>query len=370
MDIKALTHRGRSCRRNAYYRETRAEAAESNIRNLKTISTVAIACIIFCYILTPIVVEDWHIRIQHVMFMPALVACSAAAWIYIKKKNKSYRVVLFLCLVFDAVILAFCISVDIFASYTTPASYMPMMYIVLPTLFIIPQRYIYTMLSASEILYLIMECRLKIPEISQYDIFNSIVGFVFSVVIMQIIMNLRLKDYRLRLQYQDLSTRDALSGMLNKESFRDAVDEYLRAKGMRSPHAMCIVDMDDFKLINDTYGHNTGDKLLQLEGRILSETFRSTDILGRFGGDEYVVFLKDTADRKVLGEKAELIQSRLQQKAAAELSVETSCSIGFVTADAGVHSYDELFEFADRALYQAKNAGKKTCRIVGYTDAK
>lgn len=121
MDVKALTSGDRSGRRNAYYRETRAEAAESNIRNLKTISTAAVALIIFCYILTPIVVKDWNIRIQHVMFMPALVACSAAAWIYIKKKNKSYRVVLFLCLVFDAVILAFCISVDIFASYTTPA---------------------------------------------------------------------------------------------------------------------------------------------------------------------------------------------------------------------------------------------------------
>ena len=368
MDVKVLTSGDRSGRRNAYYRETRAEAAESNIKNLKTISTAAVALIIFCYILTPIVVKDWNLRIQHVMFLPALLACLAAAWIYIRKKNKNYWVVFFLCLIFDAIILSFCMAVDVFASYTTLASYMPMMYIVLPTLFIIPQKYIYAMLSATELLYLIMENHFKVPEVAQYDIFNSIVGFVFSVVIIQIILNLRLKDYRLRQRYQDLSTRDALSGMLNKEFFREAVDEYLDTKGMRTPHAMCIVDMDDFKLINDNYGHNMGDKLLQLEGRILSETFRSTDILGRFGGDEYVVFIKDTADRKVLSEKADLIQTKLQQRASEELSVETSCSIGFVTAEAGKHSYDELFEFADRALYQAKNNGKKTYRIVGYKE--
>ena len=164
------------------------------------------------------------------MFLPALLACSAAAWIYIRK-NKNYWVVFFLCLIFDAIILSFCMA-DVFASYTTPASYMPMMYIVLPTLFIIPQKYIYAMLSVTELLYLIMENHFKVPEVAQYDIFNSIVGFVFSVVIIKIILNLRLKDYRLRQRYQDLSTRDALSGMLNKEFFREAVDEYLNTKGM------------------------------------------------------------------------------------------------------------------------------------------
>ena len=80
------------------------------------------------------------------------------------------------------------------------------------------------------------------------------------------------------------------------------------------------------------------------------------------------MLIKDTADRKVLSEKADLIQTKLQQRASEELSVETSCSIGFVTAEAGKHSYDELFEFADRALYQAKNNGKKTYRIVGYKE--
>lgn len=368
MDLKTLMSGCISERRNAYYRETRSEATESNIRNLKTISTVAIVLIIFFYILNPIVVKGWNLKVQHIMFLPALLACSAAAWIYISKKNKNYWVVFFMCLIFDAVILAFCIAADIFASNTMPASFMPMMYIVLPTLFIIPQKYVYAMLSATELLYLIMSTNFKVPEVAQYDIFNSIIGFMFSVVIIQIILNLRLRDYRLRQRYQDLSTRDALSGMFNKEFFREAVDEYLDTKGMRAPHAMCIIDMDDFKLINDNYGHSIGDKLLQLEGRILRETFRATDILGRFGGDEYVVFIRDTADFKVLSEKAELIQTKLQQKAAEELSLEASCSIGFVTAEEGKHSYDELFEFADKALYQAKNNGKKTYRIVEYTE--
>lgn len=355
-------------RRNAYYRATRVEAMERNVKNLSVISTSALMMLGFCCLLTPQVIKGWEISIYHILFFPALIICAAVSWIYSRFRRKNYWISVFMCLAFNLVVLAFSIAIDIFPNSESPASFIPMMYIVLPTLFIIPQPYMYAMMVVCEVVYTVLAYEYKVDEIAQFDVFNSMVGLLFSAMIIQIILNLRLKDYTLMMEYQDLSTRDQLSGMLNKESFKKAVDEYLICKGGRYAHAMCIIDMDDFKKINDTYGHNVGDKLLQLEGRILKETFRATDILGRFGGDEYIVFVKDMADPKVIAEKSELIQQKLMSQAKEELSLEASCSIGFVLAGKGQHDYETLLECADSALYQAKKSGKKSFRMMKYTE--
>ncbi len=356
-------------KRKAYYRDTREEAAERNIRNLKTISLTAIALLLCCFVIMPVVIKEWEIRPNHLILLPALLLCFVCAAIYSRKKKKSYWVSFAMCMAFDAVVLSFSIGIDIFVPYTTQASSMSMMYIVLPTLFIIPQTYVYALLSAAEILYITAACIFENPSVAQHDIMNSAVGLVFSIAIIQIILTLRMKDYEMRLEYQHLSMTDPLSGMLNKEAFREAVSAYLNSCSEDGQYAMCIIDMDDFKHINDRYGHNTGDRMLVLAGDIIKTAFGPDDILGRFGGDEFIVFVKDRADIRSLREKSELIQERICRLARSRLSVEASCSIGFVVAGPDRQEYDTLFEYADRALYAAKGSGKKKAVMVEMKNA-
>ncbi len=356
-------------KRKVYYRDTQDEAAERNIRNLKAISLSAIVLLLCCFVIMPVVVKEWEIRTNHLLFLPALLLCLVCAALYSRKKEKNYWVAFAMCMAFDAVVLIFSIGIDIFVPYNTQASSISMMYIVLPTLFIIPQTYVYALLSAAEIFYIAAACIFETHSVAQHDIINSAVGLVFSIAIIQIILNLRMKDYDMRLEYQRLSMTDPLSGMLNKEAFRTAVDDQLSSWDTGYQYAMCIIDMDDFKQINDRYGHSTGDRVLVLAGDIIKATFSTCDILGRFGGDEFIVFVKDRAVRRTLREKSELIQERICRLARSRLSVDASCSIGFVVAGPDRQDYDMLFDYADRALYAAKAAGKKRAVMVEMKNA-
>ena len=94
--------------------------------------------------------------------------------------------------------------------------------------------------------------------------------------------------------------------------------------------------------------------------------FRSTDVIGRFGGDEFLVLVKNTADQNVLEAKCRTIQERLSRSAALEGDLHVTCSIGGVLADGQNMSYEELFRQADGALYDAKAAGKNRYELRTY----
>ena len=141
---------------------------------------------------------------------------------------------------------------------------------------------------------------------------------------------------------------------------------YFRA---HNPHTACVLMVlviDDFKSVNDQLGHYTGDILLRAIGELLTEIFRSSDTVGRFGRDEFIVLMKETADRRVLETKCELLRERLQRAVSAEGCFRVTCSVGCVIVDGQEADYDSLFRQADDALYQAKAAGKNCYEICTY----
>ena len=122
---------------------------------------------------------------------------------------------------------------------------------------------------------------------------------------------------------------------------------------------MLVIDLDFFKNVNDCYGHLFGDKVLQEFARLLRTLFRSSDILVRFGGDEFVVFLKDIPNTTLL-QKTRLLSESVQQVKFWENDYRMTCSIGacFLPENTAGYSFDQLFENADWALYQAKQNGR------------
>lgn len=122
---------------------------------------------------------------------------------------------------------------------------------------------------------------------------------------------------------------------------------------------MLVIDLDFFKNVNDRYGHLFGDKVLQEFARMLRTLFRSSDILVRFGGDEFVAFLKDIPNTTLLQKTRQLSES-VQQVKFWENDYRMTCSIGacFLPENTAGYSFDQLFENADWALYQAKQNGR------------
>jgi len=156
----------------------------------------------------------------------------------------------------------------------------------------------------------------------------------------------------------ELARTDALTGLLNRREF-DARFEQERSRAARSGGglSLVLVDVDHFKDINDTRGHEAGDALLRALGELLGSSLRSHDVLARYGGDEFVALLP--------GASAEQLAAAARRIGAAAHSRDISLSIGGATWPRGCASLDALFGAADEQLYLAKRDGRCCAYVNG-----
>ena len=157
----------------------------------------------------------------------------------------------------------------------------------------------------------------------------------------------------------NLALYDELSGLLNRTAARNAIEETLRY-GTGERVALFMIDADNFKLVNDTLGHQHGDLALIQISQAIQSVFRASDILARIGGDEFFVFLPEVAGEEFAQSKAAALCNALHltYTTGNTLGIELTASIGVVVAQRNQVDYEMLYAEADRALYEAKKAGK------------
>lgn len=155
------------------------------------------------------------------------------------------------------------------------------------------------------------------------------------------------------------SERDSLTQIYNKASAGAVINEFLQGVGKEGQHALLVLDLDDFKGANDTFGHQFGDAVLVEAAKQLQVLFRRDDVVGRVGGDEFVVLMKDVVDRSIVLERAgELCRRFERSEVGAAKGYHLCTSVGLSLYPEHGSSYAQLFERADLALYEAKNKGK------------
>ncbi|AQU10291.1 diguanylate cyclase [Clostridioides difficile] len=162
------------------------------------------------------------------------------------------------------------------------------------------------------------------------------------------------------------SQRDSLTGLYNKATTEEFIRSFLKNESNQDlEHVFLIFDIDNFKNVNDKYGHVFGDFVISEFALELKSQFREDDIVGRIGGDEFVVLIKDFNNNNyVLIDKLERFCSKINQKKfveQAEFSI--ACSIGVAMYPEHGYVYSELYEKADQALYYAKSHGKNSYHI-------
>ena len=155
------------------------------------------------------------------------------------------------------------------------------------------------------------------------------------------------------------ASRDALTGLLNRGALEREIEKRLRGKPKQESCALFIIDLDNFKSVNDNLGHQTGDEVLKKAAALLSGLFRATDIVGRLGGDEFVVFLSGALTEEMVRDKAQKIcdQALFLMGEAADLAV--TASVGVHLSMDGEITFQTLYRSADLALYHAKRDGKQ-----------
>ncbi len=190
---------------------------------------------------------------------------------------------------------------------------------------------------------------------------------IFLFVAMLVVMVL-ISKFRYGEESRDLADKadtDLLTGLSNKIATERKIQEYMD----ENPNTQCmmfLLDIDNFKKINDTMGHAFGDEVLRSLGHQLRNEFRVTDIIGRLGGDEFVLFLKNIKSEEQLGkEGARLVQFFRQFKAGGYVKYSATASIGAVVFPRDAKSFEEAYRAADKALYEAKRRGKNQLVIYG-----
>ena len=160
-------------------------------------------------------------------------------------------------------------------------------------------------------------------------------------------------------EYEKKSRCDLITGLLNKKAFQQEVEQYLEERSKYVTNAVAFIDIDNFKLINDSYGHLIGDEVIKKLGEKMQETFQKDCILGRFGGDEFVVFFKNIQNMENLEREVEKFRegfSKIGFGKSADIYVTVSIGVSYNYEIKA--SYQSMLSCADEALEKAKEYGK------------
>jgi diguanylate cyclase (GGDEF)-like protein/PAS domain S-box-containing protein len=175
------------------------------------------------------------------------------------------------------------------------------------------------------------------------------------------------KAKRLEEELKILATRDSITGLLNRRYFMESASSFFEnARRYSVPLSLCLCDLDNFKRVNDVYGHQAGDKVLEGFGRVLRQELRAGDIAGRYGGDEFIMLFPHTSLTEA-AECLERIRSHLEgivfQQGTGTYSV--SCTAGVAEFRSEMSNLEELVSEADKALYRGKAKGRNCVVMFG-----
>lgn len=188
--------------------------------------------------------------------------------------------------------------------------------------------------------------------------YETLLATFLGLIVLSLMIYLAHSNTRENKYLIHLSEIDPLTSVFNKETTQKLIDQKLKN---HEHFCFLILDVDDFKSVNDNYGHAVGDKVLKNLSDLFKNHFRQTDIVGRIGGDEFIILIED----EVIAESR--IQSLL--KKVNELKIEElqdfklSISVGMAFAPSNGTTFMELYRHADHALYQTKRTGKNDYKI-------
>ncbi len=194
---------------------------------------------------------------------------------------------------------------------------------------------------------------------------NTVVATA-GVCVIALLIYFLLANRRYRQQLVKLASLDALTGLPNRRRTVELAEAALHSASLtRTPVTIALIDMDHFKSINDRWGHATGDHVLREFARAGRETLRESDVLGRWGGEEFLLVMPETPLEFALSSlerlRALVFAIRLPSSGS---GLRVSLSAGLATSDADTRSLDELVARADAALYVAKNEGRDLVRVA------
>ena len=180
-------------------------------------------------------------------------------------------------------------------------------------------------------------------------------GDVCALIYVQNITDTKIKELKL----QSRAERDLLSKLYNRITTQKKIDKILSEAKEDETSVLFMLDLDNFKEINDGLGHLYGDAVISETALRLKSLFRDSDIIGRLGGDEFAVFIPNVSTRSIVENKAQCICSCVSAPVLFDnIPKSIGCSVGIAFSSDECRTFKDLYAKADKALYDAKSKGK------------
>ncbi|MBP5610143.1 MAG: GGDEF domain-containing protein [Clostridia bacterium] len=299
-------------------------------------------------------------EINRIFYLVALIYSVIATGLFFLVRRDSLITQLLIYLSISLLFLFGCFITKNKPDY--PATTFIVLLLVTPMFMIDKPYFMAIELCAASLVYLIWMHGVKPNDVWRMDLIN-VISFLFVGIFIHVIANsLRIKEFVLTREINLQKDTDDMTGLKNKGSLTREINAYLTDAG-KDKGILLVLDIDRFKGINDTYGHDIGDSVIRQMGLFLRDKFTGGEIVGRFGGDEFIVFIKDTDQADQAGEIApDLIAGTAKNVLLPDGDQTVSVSVGISVYHGVEKNYSEIFKNADIALYQAKaDAEKRFC---------
>ena len=198
----------------------------------------------------------------------------------------------------------------------------------------------------------------KTSHIADYDIINTIIFYMLSIITSHQSNYLNMKQIMANNILEIQRDTDKMTGLWNRGFCERKINTFLSAQDSKG--ALLVVDVDNFKLVNDSNGHACGDRVLREVGAALKSSFRTTDIIGRLGGDEFLLFLPSCIDPEIIRIRVSRFLEMVSKidTASEEEIPHISASVGVSLFPEDGDNFKDLYKHADEALYLSKQSGK------------
>lgn len=341
------------------FREFSADVARFNLRALSQISFVGM---LGGLLLVVISLPPFRLlsMLHGYAAIAALFTCVFILTATVLKKHE--KAVLPVYYAFILLVLTIAIMMGTWWGKTTNATTFVMLMLISPVLIIDRPYRLHIVFGVMSVIFCINDIHAKSGQLLSLDIANAIVFYLLSVIISRQTIKAKMSDIIIKNELKKQRDMDILTKLSNRGVFERVVAQYVHESNRNA--VLLIMDIDNFKSVNDTMGHAYGDTVLKLVGRYLQSAFRSGDTISRLGGDEFVAFLPAAGDIQHIKDKAEKL---IEQISEIEIESKTPCrigaSIGLAQYPADGCSFETLYKRADEALYRAKQSGKGKCFV-------
>lgn len=200
------------------------------------------------------------------------------------------------------------------------------------------------------------------------NMLTQLIVVFFAFILIIVIINIvgKVRNNEKKRQLEEKADTDLLTGLNNKLATERKIKDFI-AQNPDAQSMMLILDIDNFKKINDTMGHAFGDEVLRSLGQQIGAIFRATDIVGRAGGDEFIIFLKNITGKEAIRKEAKKVENFFKDfKAGEYVKYSATASIGVAIFPQEGADWETLYKAADQALYKAKKRGKN--QLAFYKD--